>query len=316
MNYHTPDSRWELWGAKTIEEHIGKNVIKGKFHEAVPEDIKKEWLTAEYMMAHAFYHWDMYDEVVKKLYLTFEMAFQLKAKMEDIPTSITKTKKLKNGEVKELTTNVRLVELIDTICNKIPRLEERRMQFHQIRKNRNSVSHPKSYGFAGGSYQPHIIPLLNALNQLFLKKDILSTDYTLLAEKIIQFDHQCLIVELNDKKLLGVNPILVDSINNKGSYYFFTISLIMNTDFEFPYQSKTFDLINLKIAESCIVGKTVEGNTIKIYSTEKKENVERYEFAKKRIEAMNESELTEFKMLSPFAVARDHDRFTYNYAWE
>lgn len=90
--YHIPDPRWELWSAKTVEEHIEHNVIKAKFHDKVPDDIKEAYHIVEYLMVHSFYYYPMYDVALQKLLLIFEMAIKLSAKRKGIPLKI-KTKK-------------------------------------------------------------------------------------------------------------------------------------------------------------------------------------------------------------------------------
>jgi len=36
----------------------------GHFHAQVPDDIQESYKTVEYLMAHAWYHWPMFDEMI------------------------------------------------------------------------------------------------------------------------------------------------------------------------------------------------------------------------------------------------------------
>src|SRR5690554_2604864 len=85
MEYFEPDSRWKLYQVFSLEEYVEKFVVKCKFHKDVPADIQDAWQTVEYLLAHAYYHWPMYDEGFKKALLIVEMAVKLRAKELDIP---------------------------------------------------------------------------------------------------------------------------------------------------------------------------------------------------------------------------------------
>jgi hypothetical protein len=52
-DYFVIDPRWEPHKIATKEEYEQKVVIKGCFHECVPDDVVNAFETVEYLMAHA-----------------------------------------------------------------------------------------------------------------------------------------------------------------------------------------------------------------------------------------------------------------------
>ena len=107
-NYFQPHTLWKVFGAKNRKEYLEKYVIEGRFHSAVPQDVVEAYITAEYIMAHAYYHWAMYDEAPNKIYRIFEMAVKLLAKEKEIPLTIT----TRRGKVKDK----KLYDLIEEVC--------------------------------------------------------------------------------------------------------------------------------------------------------------------------------------------------------
>ncbi len=77
-NYYKAETLWKNFGAQTREEYVSKFVIQGHFIPSVPEDVLNAYETAEYLMAHAWYYWPMYDEALKKLTGILEIAVKQK----------------------------------------------------------------------------------------------------------------------------------------------------------------------------------------------------------------------------------------------
>ena len=50
------DPRWDIYNIDSKEEYENRVVVKGFFHHDVPEDVVKEFRTAEYLMAHGWYY--------------------------------------------------------------------------------------------------------------------------------------------------------------------------------------------------------------------------------------------------------------------
>jgi hypothetical protein len=77
-SFYTPDTRWDFYQISDEEEFAEKLVIEGVFHQEVPEDVIEAYETTEYLMAHLYYYWPMYDEAFNKVLFTIEMGIKLK----------------------------------------------------------------------------------------------------------------------------------------------------------------------------------------------------------------------------------------------
>ncbi|MFV1883028.1 MAG: hypothetical protein ACMZ7B_00855 [Balneola sp.] len=160
--YFQPDDRWTMYGITSEELHEKHAVIKGYFHKGVPEDVVKEFATVEYLMAHAYYYWPMYDEALRKCLLTFEMA--IKQCSVSLGVSLKEVKK--NGKPKDLS----LYQLIEQLCT-THWFKPMQETFHKIRKNRNNFAHSNRHGFMGPNGSDQFIKhIVNTLNHLFLSK--------------------------------------------------------------------------------------------------------------------------------------------------
>ena len=123
MEYYVADPTWEVFGIKSREDYLEKNVIPGNFHSNVPEDIIKSFKTVTQLTAQAYYYYPLHDEALNKALRIFELAIKLKAKKLDL-----KKESLNN--------------LINKLCN-IQNLEHLKDTLHRARKIRNIHMHPK-----------------------------------------------------------------------------------------------------------------------------------------------------------------------------
>ncbi|MEQ1747395.1 MAG: hypothetical protein ABMA02_18335, partial [Saprospiraceae bacterium] len=78
MSYHTPDFIWEAFGAPDFESYTHVFVVEGRFHKDVPEAVRESYTVAEHIMAHAYYHYPMYEEGLVKLLRTLEMGVRMR----------------------------------------------------------------------------------------------------------------------------------------------------------------------------------------------------------------------------------------------
>jgi hypothetical protein len=158
LEYHTVDSRWPILGCKSYQTYLEQYLVKGLFHAGVPEDVKKDYETIEYLITHAWYHYPMYDEAVNKMLRTVEMAVRLKAKSLGIPTETVD----KKGGTKK----IELVHLIRSIRDKG---EDNKMKLFldYLRDMRNYFMHPDQHSYAGPVHREKIVLGINVINILF-----------------------------------------------------------------------------------------------------------------------------------------------------
>jgi hypothetical protein len=269
--YFKPDERWPIFGAKTLEEYIDKYVVKGKFHCNVHADIQDAWKTVEYLLAHAYYHWPMYDEGFKKALLIIEMAVKLKAKELGIALK-EKSKKGKEFDRK-------LVDVINSVFNG-EHYHTLKSDIHRARSIRNKQMHPDSNSYMGGM---GVIPsnlklFVNIINAIFRDdkwhNKQLKTNKNI-AERLGVLGQFLLVLEnnkpgiliheitrfkvLDSHLLLACNPIRTD------------ISKIING--HYSTNAIILSIQNFEISDVELVGKSVDGWPIRLYKTDKEENI-------------------------------------------
>ncbi|WP_343635213.1 hypothetical protein [Fluviicola sp.] len=196
-DYYTPDPIW-LTDLKieNQDDYVKKYVIKGNFHSGVHEDVINSFKTVEYLMAHAYYHWQMYDQVLAKLLSIFEMAVKLRSKELDNP--------LQYQDRSDETKDKELWRLIKELKNfGYPGFVIR--DLHWLRKLRNQESHPDGHHFAGAIKKVAIMPGINIINRLFLDPNKLTlqinNDTQMRRDKNI-FSNNVFIHSYDGKKIL------------------------------------------------------------------------------------------------------------------
>ena len=154
-------------------------------------------------MASAWYHYPMYDEALRKLLGTFEMAIKLRSKASGI----------------QLTKYTNLQGLINKLFP-VEKVKQLNAQLHFIRRIRNQYAHPTHHYFGAIAIRPLIISLINALNQLFLPEESMianQAQVATLAKIIVTLQASVLIVEREQKRYLirEAIPLNAHVINKK-----------------------------------------------------------------------------------------------------
>jgi hypothetical protein len=200
--FYTPDTRWDRYQISDEEEFAEKLIIEGVFHQEVPEDVIEAYETSEYLMAHSYYHWPMYDEALNKVLLTMEMGIKLKAKELDIPIF-----RKKNGKRWER----RLSLIIEDICN-TDFLSNLKQKLDRLAGLRDMQVHPKQNSFSGpmGGIIRNIKYCINVLNLLFRNKEWHIKQHKRIEafrQTLSHFKNHLLVIE-NDKGANLVSSIL------------------------------------------------------------------------------------------------------------
>jgi len=156
-NYFEPDSLMSYYQIHSGDDFVEAYLVKGDFGPAVPKDIKDSYKTAEYLMAHSYYYWPMYDEAFWKVLAIYEMAIQFRCKELGIELNNKKGWR-KNLEILHR-------ELIQEL-----KLDQFQYTFEWIRKLRNSQAHPEIHSFGGGLYKTHIELIVKFIKMIFETK--------------------------------------------------------------------------------------------------------------------------------------------------
>ncbi|KAA3600949.1 MAG: hypothetical protein DWQ06_09005 [Calditrichaeota bacterium] len=284
--YFEPDERWKaFFGIKSREEYLQNYLIKGHFHEDVPKDVVEAFITVEYLLAHSYYLWQMYDEAFRKALLTLEMAIKLKAKLLKIDLRFNDKRNKKRPKT--------LVRLINEICNK-EHLEELKYQLNRSRKIRNSQVHPESNSYMGavGGSGRNIRLFVVVLNHLFQNDDWHLARYKekkKLEEFLLVFGKELLILEIG----LVKGPLIYNFINFElvENTLFLSCNPVLQNTYEM-LSKKTFPssiflvLKDYNCSESEISGFNSKNQKVRLYKTSKKANLEKLNSYKMDLEKL------------------------------
>lgn len=315
-DYYSPDPIWSSLQVKNKEDYVKKYVIKGNFHTGVHEDVIKSFKTVEYLMAHAYYHWEMYDQVLVKLLSIFEMSIKLRSKELKNPLQF----QTRNGRSQDK----KLVQLINELKNfGYPDYLIRNL--HWLRTLRNIESHPDGHHFAGAMKKKAVIHGLNMINRLFIDPTLLTlqneNNTELLKSKNI-FSNDIFIHSYKGKNVLvhdleflanvdlktrnceywKANPILTD-----------TYESFSGMRFSSPF---TFFLKNVQIENGNLIARDFHTDeTITLNKTTAEVNLKMYQT---HVEAINKLEHTPKSGLE--ASHRNHlnthlEEFVYTNCW-
>ncbi|MDX2248125.1 MAG: hypothetical protein SF052_15175 [Bacteroidia bacterium] len=197
--YYEPDERWELlFGITYREAFQAAYVIKGHFHEGVPEEVREAYRTVEYLLASAWHYWPLYDEGFNKAMRLIEIAVKVKAKALGID--------LNQKDNKGKSRPVALVHLIDKICP-APQHVLIKERLNRFRNLRNSEMHPDRHSFMGvmGGLVKNIKSVVNLLNLMFLSDVELMDMHNRIETfklSLSPFMDQLLVLEFPEKKYL------------------------------------------------------------------------------------------------------------------
>ncbi len=273
MEYFEPDSRWELYQVSSKEEYTEKFVVKGKFHSCVPTDIQDTWQTVEYILAHAYYHWPMYDEGFKKALLIIEMAVKLKAKELGIDL---KTEPNKKGKVFDKKLSQIIKEVFNQEHNKFLKDD-----IDRARNIRNFLVHPDSNTYMGGmgNIKGNLMFIVNVLNGIFKNNEEHIALYQKsidIADSLREFNDELLVLEY-DKPSILIDQILDFKLINNNLYLF--LNPVRNNIKEilahhYSLYPEVICLHEYKIGSTELIGITPEGRQIRIFKTDKAQNLD------------------------------------------
>jgi hypothetical protein len=161
MVYHTPDETWKVFGFHTYESYIQHYLIKGNFHNKVPQDILDAYTTVEYLIAHAYYYYPMYDEAFSKSLRIIEMA--IKIRCAELKIELMHEVKVK-GKPKIIKKDLK--RLIHDLSKK-EKGKDFDNSLNGLRELRNSNMHPDMNAFMGGMSRSVMIACVDTINLIF-----------------------------------------------------------------------------------------------------------------------------------------------------
>jgi hypothetical protein len=257
MEYFKPDDTWEVFGIKSKEEYLEKNVIPGNFHPLVPEDVIKSFKTVTHLTAQAYYYYPIYDEALNKCLRIFELAIKLKAKQLGL-----KKDSLNN--------------LINKLCQ-VQHLEHLKKTLHRARTIRNMQMHPENHsaGWFMIKGKGNIQMFANFINEMFLEEAELN--YMMSErEKFEDFRNSIsenpFCIQLNENEFYAEEINSIRVFPNFGSIkaaisvvpYYENITDLLDKMYTKPY---VLYLKDYRVEGSLIMGETIDGINLSIGTT-------------------------------------------------
>lgn len=217
--WYEPDPIFSIFDkAKTREEFVQNWVVRGQFHSKVPEDILKSYKTVEYLMAHAWYHWPMFDEALRKLLGMVEMAVKKRCAALEIDLAFEYTDKCGKQKKGEKNFN----RLIEDLSGKEPQKALKRW-LHDVRWLRNHFSHPDGKTLMGGLVIGKIKNIVNLINLIFLDEvDCIAAKEktTLFEREYADFKEGLFVLECTRGRILVTEMRLLEAFQVKDDWVY------------------------------------------------------------------------------------------------
>lgn len=318
MRYHEPVILWGAMGMPDFDTYCEKSVVKGLFHPSVPKDVIDAYEVAEYMMAHAYYHWPLYDEAFTKLLLITEMAVKFKCVHYGIPVEA----KSKKGNLVPRN----LETLIKEYCKEEP-LKEIENDLLWLKGRRNNKMHPNSHTYSGAIANYFAIKFgVGVLNKLFIPEHLLSQTTVQVETQnkhLDPFSNGLFVLDTGENRYLIEGVKAEDTVFVDGQWYYFLLaSPISDRIGEQVRQHHYADRHALQVKDIVIGDTTItmtEASTnkpIQISTTDHPANIEKYKrFNEERDDAKDDQEgIRIFQFGSAFG--QQQIDFLYQWLWK
>lgn len=315
--YYQPDITWQSFNIQTQEEYVKSFVVKGNFHTAVHKDVLKSYKTVEYLMAHAYYHYPMYDEALKKLLSIFEMAVKLRCTDLDIELEFVN----RRGKTQKKILAKLITDLIDYGYP-----VELKSSLDWVRRLRNMSAHPDSHSFGGGIFKGPIIPILNIINSIFKAPiDV--------AERKIKIEHhqkemesllnKVYILNHNKQAILVYNPTPVKAMKIKNNWvYAWHIHPVLANTKKLLEEHKIPSPIVLFLKDENIIDNNLSAfdletnSKTKLSITTKPENIKNYKKHISEFEALERMDQFAYESSHNSTITTKIDNFVYKHCWK
>ncbi|HKK88804.1 MAG TPA: hypothetical protein VJ917_08135 [Saprospiraceae bacterium] len=171
-NYLEQDPIWEKLGIENQKQYLDEIYVKGRFHENVPSVIKDDFEIVECLMFYSYFNYGLIDEAYGKATRIFESSVEVRMEELELEKSPRfENLKTKLDRIQEYTTQNLL------------------HQYQALRGLRNTFAHHKSGRLMGITIVDIIVHVINMINSLFLSKNQLVAQDTLLKELISTSNH-------------------------------------------------------------------------------------------------------------------------------
>lgn len=315
-NYYISDPIWSSFKVENREDYLKNYVIKGNFHSGVHKDVIASYQTVEYLMAHAYYCWQFYDQVLVKLLVIFEMAVKLRSKDLNNPLEYQDRK----GKIHDKKLVV-LIEELENYGYPISLIKS----LDWLRKLRNIEAHPDRNNFAGAIKKQAVIPWLNIINRLFLNPEKLTiqeekTEVLLKTKNILSKD--IFIYSHNEKNILVHNLELLENLElaNSDCEYWKANPILIDT-FESYNEMKfatpfLFFLTNVHNENGNLIATDFHTNkSVQLIKTNTETNIKKHQNHINDLNRLDQSAKISFESMQRNHLNTHWEEFIYKNAW-
>ena len=317
MDYHHPDSRWEIFGVKDFESYRQALVVKGLFHQNVLKDVSESFMLCEYMMAHAYYHYPLFDEALSKLLRIVEMAVKLRCKELQISLDSTKVNRRTGQPFKK-----NFSELINDLDNKEP-AKKIKNALDRFRILRNSIMHPESHTYNGAMGRNAIMFGIVILNMIFLPDQLfLGMENEINRIRAIQsdFDKDLYVMIKGEQRILVENIEIVGAVRlDSGWQYLLVAKPVLDLpnpkEFTYPVSIIT-DVTDLQFNGRQLSMRIAETEElIQIEETNHPANIAKYKEFIQLKDLVNKADLLIYQQVEESEIGKRKSEFWYNSLW-
>lgn len=318
LNYHKPDTRWQIFGINDVVSFQESTVVKGLFHSLVPKDVVEAFTVAEYMMAHAYYHYPLFEEALSKVLRIIEMAVKFRCKQLSI--SLEDTAKNRRRPVKKT-----LQTLMSEMAGREP-AKDLSWRFDVARSLRNSLMHPDSHTYSGAMSKGFIQRAVVLLNSIFLPESAFQLEKLILEEvssQVSSIQGRPLVLCVEAARYL-VKEIFVSGCVNVGGvwHYLLIAHPIMLNAYQNLSEHKylkplSFQITNFSVQASggnAFLSDT--GLEVLFYPTDKETNLQTYS---KYLEGLDNVEVEDqriYQLHFDNEVGKCEAEFYYTWLWQ
>ncbi len=320
MEYHQPDGTWSVFSINDYKTYLTHFLVKGQFHPCVPKDVSDSFLSAEHIMAHAYYHYPLYDEAASKVLRIIEMAVKMRCNQLNI-SLVTKYLNKKTG----LPYDKALKNLMDDLTAAEP-IKALDWQLDHSRKLRNNYMHPDSHKFSGGLSRNFIRRSVTLLNKLFLPETFFtpnSTHLNSVVSQIAAFTKGPTVLLFNSNKYLVYNVALGDCLQVDGAwlYCLYAQPIVLNIVEEINNHSYApaflFTVKDLVLEQEKITATDIgSGTTIELHTTNHPHNTLLYDNFINNIQSTAANDLRWYDYNCQEELAKQIGEFQYSWLWK
>lgn len=287
------DSRWLSFEGipNNFNDFSKRTVPEIYLKPEVHEDIKMSFRVIKRLMEFSFYEYEFFDVAADNAILVLEMAFKIR--YQELTGKIWEKKPL--HQLIDWHTKNETLEIYDNSF------------LETVRTIRNFVAHPNHYGFGGLSMLQWVLHPMDLINDMYedieLRRIRINKTRELNNELKTISKVGCTISLPNGEKFI-VHDIDLLFYNNKTQAN--EISVLWQPIFEIPehwlnddgliYGSdfKPLTFSTLEKIENKLIGKTIDGNIIKIEPINNNQNLKRFKEFNNRFAIYNKHDLYKF----------------------